>query len=151
MFAAIDHCDSVCVGIHASKSANRFEALEPIVQGIHRRFGSYEREIATGLSVRHDHGSQYESRHFQKEISFLGIESSPSFVRSPEGNGIAERFFRTLKEQLLWVKQFQNVEELRMGLLEFQEKYNSKWLVARHNYQTPNQIYENHVASKMAA
>jgi len=31
------------------------------------------------------------SHHFQKEIAFLGIESSPVFVRAPEGNGCAER------------------------------------------------------------
>ena len=49
-------------------------------------------------SVRHDHGSQYMSDHFQKEIGFLGVKSSPAFVRAPEGNGCAERFIRTLKE-----------------------------------------------------
>src|SRR5689334_22187646 len=38
------------------------------------------------------------SDHFQTEIAFFGIESSPAFVRAPEGNGCAERFIRTLKE-----------------------------------------------------
>ena len=37
-----------------------------------------------------------------QEVAFFGIESSPSFVREPEGNGVAERFIRTLKENLLW-------------------------------------------------
>ena len=41
------------------------------------------------------------SDDFQNEIRFLGIEASPAFVRQPEGNGCIERFFRTLKEQLL--------------------------------------------------
>ena len=41
------------------------------------------------------------SRDFQSEIRFLGAESSPSFVREPEGNGVAERFIRTLKENFL--------------------------------------------------
>jgi hypothetical protein len=40
-----------------------------------------------GLKVRHDNGSQYMSDHFQKEITFLGIESSPAFLRAPDGNG----------------------------------------------------------------
>jgi hypothetical protein len=40
---------------------------------------------------------------FQDELRFLGIFSSPSFVRAPEGNGCAERFIRTLKEQVLWL------------------------------------------------
>lgn len=29
VFVAVDHCNSECVGIHADKSANRFQALEP--------------------------------------------------------------------------------------------------------------------------
>ncbi len=39
----------------------------------------------------------------------MGVESSPSFVREPEGNGVAERFIRTLKENLLWVQTFETV------------------------------------------
>jgi transposase InsO family protein len=46
------------------------------------------------LKLRHDHGSNYMSGDFQDEIECLGIEASPSFVREPEGNGIAERFIR---------------------------------------------------------
>jgi putative transposase len=58
--------------------------------------------------------SQYVSHDFQAEIRFLGLESSPAFVRGPEGNGCAERFIRTLKENLLWVQRFETVEELRL-------------------------------------
>ena len=92
VFIAIDHCTCECVGIHASKTANRFEALEPIRQGIREHFGGFEENIAEGLELRHDHGSQYVSDDFQNEIAFLGVQTSPSFVREPEGNGCAERF-----------------------------------------------------------
>jgi hypothetical protein len=34
VFAAVDHCTTECVGIHAVKRATRFEALEPIRQGV---------------------------------------------------------------------------------------------------------------------
>src|SRR5215204_5601247 len=53
------------------------------------------------------------------EIKCLGIEASPSFVREPEGNGVAERFIRTLKENLLWVRSFDTIEERRAALVEF--------------------------------
>jgi transposase InsO family protein len=56
------------------------------------------------LQARHDHGSQYVSDHFQEELKFLGITPSPAFVREPEGNGVAERFIRALKEQLFRVQ-----------------------------------------------
>ena len=80
------------------------------------------------------------SNHFQKELKFLGIESSPAFVRAPEGNGCAERFIRTLKENLLWVRTFDAVEDLRRALLEFMETYNNSWLIERHGYLTPEQF-----------
>jgi putative transposase len=137
VFIAIDHCSAECVGIHAAQRATRFEALEPIRQGVREHFGGFARNIARGLAVRHDHGSQYMSDAFQNELAFLGIESSPAFVRAPEGNGCAERFIRTLKENLLWVRTFDTVEDLRQALLAFREIYNATWLIERHGFLTP--------------
>src|SRR4051794_28149196 len=79
------------------------------------------------------------SRDFQDEIRFLGLESSPSFVREPEGNGVAERFIRTLKENFLWVHTFDTIEDLRRALRDFIAHYNATWLVARHGDRTPDQ------------
>ena len=139
VFVAVDHYTGECVGIHASARANRFEALEPIRQGVRDYFGAFGQDVAKGLSLRHDHGSQYVSDHFQNEVKFLGITSSPAFVREPEGNGCAERFIRTLKENLLWIRTFQHIEELRQALLEFRELYNHQWIIERLGYRTPSQ------------
>ena len=137
VFIAVDHCSAECVGIHAAQRATRFEALEPIRQGVRRHFGGFAAAVARGLTLRHDHGSQYMSNHFQKEIAFLGVESSPAFVRAPEGNGCAERFIRTLKENLLWVRAFETIEELRLALLAFKDTYNATWLIERHGFTSP--------------
>ena len=140
VFVAVEHANSEIVGIHAARSANRFEALEPVRQGVNRCFGSIAPDVARGLKLRHDHGSNYMSEDFQAEIKCLGIQASPSFVREPEGNGVAERFIRTLKENLLWVRTFSTIEELRTALSEFARHYNRTWLVARHGYKTPDQV-----------
>ena len=115
VFVAVDHCSAECVGIHAARRATRFEALEPIRQGV-------------------------------QELAFLGIASSPAFVRAPEGNGCAERFIRTLKENLLWVRTFDSVEELRQALLVFREIYNTTWLIERHGFQTPAAVRQNQLS-----
>jgi putative transposase len=140
IFFAVDHCSLECVGIHAAKRGTRFEALEPLRQGVRERFGAFAPQAALGLALRHDHGSQYMSHDFQEELAFLGIESSPAFIRAPEGNGCAERFVRILKENLLRVKTFNTVEELRQALLEFQRTYNHHWIIERHGYKTPAQV-----------
>ena len=142
VFAAVDHCTAECVGIHAVKRATRFEALDPIRQGVNEHFGGFHAHGATGLQLRHDHGSQFMSDDFQNEIRFLGIESSPAFVREPEGNGCIERFFKTLKEQLLWVRPFRSIPELVHALQQFRALYNRSWLIERHGFQSPVQARE---------
>ena len=82
VFVAVDHYSAECVGIHAARRATRFEALEPIRQGVRRCFGGFAQGIGRGLAMRHDHGSQYMSDAFQQELAFLGIASSPAFVRA---------------------------------------------------------------------
>ena len=139
VFAAVDHCTAECVGIHAVKRATRFEALEPLRQGVRQHFGGFRGAAAEGLRLRHDHGSQFMSDDFQNELTFLGIESPAAFVREPEGNGCIERFFRTLKEQLLWVRHFQSIPELVRALEEFPAPYNQHWLIERLGFEPPVQ------------
>ena len=55
---------------------HRGQARDPITIG---------EGVARGLRLRHDHGSNYLADDFQQEVAFFGIESSPSFVREPEG------------------------------------------------------------------
>jgi transposase InsO family protein len=147
IFVTVDHCSTECVGIHATRRATRFEALEPLRQAV-RAFGE---GVARGLKLRHDHGSQFVADDYQRELAFLGIASSPAFVREPEGNGCVERFIRTLKENLLWVRRFDTVEELRLALLVFQDTYNRTWIVERHGYQTPAAIRAAQLAPLPAA
>ena len=149
VFVAVEHANSEIVGIHASRSANRFEALEPVRQGVNRCFGAIAPGVARGLKLRHDHGSNYMSGDFQDEIKCLGIEASPSFVREPEGNGVAERFIRTLKENLLWVSTFNTIEDLRVALVAFARLYNESWLVARHGYRSPAKVREEQTAPQL--
>ena len=140
IFIAVDHYSAECGGIHAAKQGTRFEALEPIRQGVGTYLGAFGQDRAQGLALRHDHGSQYMSQVFQEELTVLGIASSPAFVREPAGNGCAERFIRTLKENLLWLKTFDTVEDLRLALHEFQRQYNETWLIGRHGYKAPAQV-----------
>ena len=60
-------------------------------------------------------------------------------------NGCAERFIRTLKENLLWVRTFATVEELRLALLEFRDLYNEHWLIERHGHRSPAQFRRDQI------
>ncbi len=72
-------------------------------------------------------------------------------MRAPEGNGCAERFIRTLKENLLWVRAFDTVEELRRALLEFRETYNATWLIERHGFRPPSAVRQDQLSTAALA
>lgn len=151
IFFVVDHCTAECLGIHAARRGTRFEAIEALQQAVRRSFDECAEGVATELTMRHDNGSQFISKDYQRELRFLGIESSPSFVRQPQGNGCAERFVRTLKEQLLWLQRFETVEALKEALLNFARKYNESWRIARHGYVSPTAHRRALMAATVAA
>ena len=65
--------------------------------------------------------------HFTNQIKFWGIQPSYAFVAEPQTNGVAERFNRTLKEQIIHGRIYRNIAELRDAVRDFVELYNAQW------------------------
>jgi transposase InsO family protein len=113
--------------------------MEPLRMAVKKVFDTLERDVCkdVGLFLRTDHGSQYDSNDFQNEIKFLGLVYSPAFVRSPECNGIIERFHRTLNEQVFDTQVFETLEQAKIAIAEFIENYNRDWLIHRLGLTSP--------------
>jgi putative transposase len=94
--------------------------------------------------------SQYRSGHFQGSLSWLGIEDDAAFVGEPQGNGVAERFMRTIKEQCLWSRLFDDVDDLRLAVAAFIETYNNEWLIERLGHRTPREAFMDATAAEAA-
>ena len=150
VFSAVEHWNAECVGWHVCKVGSRFAALEPIAQGLERIYGSVAAEAARGLSLRMDHGSQYLSDHFQKQIRYWGITPSFGFVEEPETNGVVERFNRTLKEQAIHGRIFRTIEDVRQAVAQFVEDYNAHWRPEKLNFKTPLEARQEHVLRQAA-
>ena len=95
--------------------------------------------VRRGGWPRMDHGSQYLSDHFTNQIKFWGIQPSYAFVEQPQTNGVAERFNRTLKEQIIHGRIYRNIAELRNAVRGFVEQYNAQWIVEKNGYLSPAQ------------
>ena len=54
VFVVVDHCSGEFIATHASSSASRWEALEPVRQGVTLHFGGVRPDAAKGLNLRHD-------------------------------------------------------------------------------------------------
>ena len=136
VFAAVDHFDACCVGIHAVKIGNRFAALQPIAQGLRTEFGATGAEAGRGLTLRMDHGTQYTADDFLNQVRFWGVAPSFAFVAEPQTNGVAERFNRTLKEQTIHGRVFRNVEEVRAAVTAFKNLYNQHWRLEKPGFMS---------------
>ena len=141
-FAAVDHWNAECVGWHVCKVGNRFAALEPIAHGLRQRYGSVDADVARGVALRMDHGSQYLSDHFLHQIRYWGIRPSFGFLEEPETNGVAERWNRTLKEQAIYGRVCQRLDDVRAAVADFVERYNQSWRLEKLGYQTPIEARE---------
>jgi len=137
VFTAVEHWNAECVGWHVCKKGDRFAAAQPIAMGLARLYGSTAAGTARGLSLRMDHGTQYLSEFFSKQIAYWGIQPSYAFVEQPQTNGVAERFNRTLKEQLIHGRIWRNLDELRTAVRTFVERYNAQWLLEKNGYLSP--------------
>ena len=60
-----------------------------------------------------------------------------------------ERFIRTLKEECLYLHDFESLEEARTVIGGFIERYNRGWLIERHGHKTPAEVREQ--LTRMAA
>jgi transposase InsO family protein len=142
LFAVIDHYSCEVLGWHIIEvgQGNAWAALEPVKQALRKRRGALVQKAGVGISIRHDWGPQYNAGAFTKELDYLGLGNSPGFVHEPETNGVIERFFRTLKEECLWVHDFENVEQARKIVGEWIETYNQEWLIERNGYRSPREV-----------
>ena len=140
VFALLDHYSDEAWA-HVAKVGNRFAALQPVYDAVIDRFGALGADAARGIKLRHDWGSQYRSDHFQGSLTWLGIQDDAAFVGEPQGNGVAERFMRTLKEQCLWSRLFEDTDDLRQGVATFIETYNNEWLIERLGHCTPREAF----------
>ena len=63
---------------------------------------------------------------------------SYAFVGEPETNGVIERFFRTLKEQIVHGRIYQTIDEVRDAVRDFVARYNAEWLIEKNGLRSPS-------------
>ena len=137
LFTTLEHWNAECLGHHVCKRGDRFAAYEPVAQALTRVFGSTAPEVARGVELRHDHGSQYLTDYFQGQSRFHGFTPSFAFVGEPETNGVVERFNRTIKEQIIHGRTYRNRAELAAAVATFVTLYNREWRLEKLRYKSP--------------
>ena len=139
LFAVVEHWNAEAMGWHVAKIGDRYAAAQAVGLAVKTAFGAATADVARGVALRHDHGSQFMAHHFQNQIKFWGMVPSFAFISEPETNGVAERFFRTFKEQVVHGRIYQTIDDVRAAVRAFFELYNAQWLIEKNGLRSPYQ------------
>jgi len=145
----IDHFNSEIKGWYVSDKHTHVEVMQALRNAVQNEFGKIDKQVCKDaqLSMRVDHGSEFDSKAFSRELLFLGIRKSSAFIRSPECNGIIERFHRTLKEQLVDIYSINNLESAKQKIEDFINRYNEHWFLHRLGLDSPIEYRQNYLVS----
>jgi len=130
------------VGYHCGPRATAADWLAALDQGVNRHFPHGVRD--RGLHLMSDNGSQPTAETFMKACFFLGVHQAFTSYNNPKGNADTERLMRTIKEELLWLREWRNPYELSTTVGEWIEQYNESYLHSALGYKTPNQMEETY-------
>jgi putative transposase len=97
-----------------------------------------ERHPKPGLIHHSDRGVQYASREYVEQLQAIGAQISMSAVGNPYDNAKAESFFKTLKQEEVYLKEYDSFTDAEQNLAVFIEKvYNEKRLHSSLGYLPP--------------
>ena len=93
-----------------------------------------------------DQGSQYTSKEHTQLLKDNAITISMNGKGRSIDNIAIERFFRTLKYEEVYIKEYENVKELKRGIKNFIDYYNTKRFHSSLGYRKPINVYLDHQA-----
>ena len=123
------------VGHYSGKQARTKEWLEALNKALNKEYPQGVR--GNNLKLISDNGSQPTSLSFMKSCSNLDIKQIFTSYNNPKGNADTERMIRTIKEELFWLREWENERELSHELDKWVNYYNRSYLHSALGYRTP--------------
>lgn len=142
---AMDCCDREALDWSASTGGYDSDTVQDVMlRSVEKRFGS--NLPASPIEWLTDNGSAYrahETRAFAREI---GLEPRTTAVRSPQSNGIAESFVKTIKRDYIeWMPKYDSQAALQNLAMAF-EHYNENHPHSALGYRSPREYQRRRVS-----
>lgn len=80
----------------------------------------------TNIIFHSDQGWQYQHKVYQKKLKDKGIIQSMSRKGNCLDNSVMENFFGLLKSELLYLREFESIEDFKSELIKYIDYYNNK-------------------------
>lgn len=135
--AILDAYSRKCVGWKLSKQIDTQLTVAAL------NYAIAARHVTAGLIHHSDRGVQYASHEYVARLHSIGAQVSMSAVGNPYDNAKAESFFKTLKREEVYLKQYQTFQEAEDNIRQFiEDVYNTKRLHSSLGYLPPTEFEE---------
>ena len=131
--AIIDWYSRFIVGWALSDTLETAPVLEAMKQAIE--------QYGVPAIINSDQGSQFTSGEYTEFLKSLGISQSMDGKARWVDNVIIERWFRSLKQEEIYINEYQNPRELRVGIKEYIKVYNYDRPHESINNERPATVY----------
>jgi putative transposase len=130
-----------CVGWYLSREMTTQLTLAALTHAIG------ERRPQPGLIHHSDRGVQYASYDYTEQLQQIGAQISMSSVSNPYDNAKAESFFKTLKQEEVYLKEYESFADAEANLALFIEQvYNTKRLHSSLGYLPPAEFEATYIS-----
>ena len=99
-----------------------------------------------GVQLMADNGYQPTSLAFMKACRALRIRQAFTSYNNPKGNADTERFMRTLKEELVWLRDWRSPAVFFQALDAWVGIYNASYLHSSLGYQSPSRFEQQQLS-----
>ncbi|EOG7985725.1 TPA: IS3 family transposase, partial [Klebsiella pneumoniae] len=135
---ALDCCDREALHWAASTGGYDSETVQDVMLGaVERRFGNSL--PASPVEWLTDNGSAYRSHQTRQFARMVGLEPKHTAVRSPESNGMAESFVKTMKRDYISIMPKPDGLTAVKNLAEAFEHYNEWHPHSALGYRSPRE------------
>jgi putative transposase len=131
--AIIDWYSRFIVGWVLSDTLETAPVLEALQEAIER--------YGVPAIINSDQGSQFTSAEYTEYLKSLGIRQSMDGKARWVDNVIIERWFRSLKQEEIYINEYKNPRDLRIGIREYVKTYNCERPHDSLNNERPATVY----------
>ncbi|AVO80754.1 IS3 family transposase [Klebsiella michiganensis] len=146
---ALDCCDREALHWAVTTGGFDSETVQDVMLGaVERRFGS---ELpASPVEWLTDNGSCYRANETRQFARMLGLEPKNTAVRSPESNGIAESFVKTIKRDYINIMPKPDGLTAAKNLAEAFEHYNEWHPHSALGYRSPREYLRQRASNGLS-
>lgn len=141
-------CRSV-LGMAVTKSQEAPALLASVADALRTTFGS-PTAVPLGLELRTDHGPQYTGSDCDALCREWTLLHTYAPVGRPTGNAVVERVIRTLKEEVVWLRDWESADELRAAIEAWVVRYNERRPHQALGYRCPSEFRTERLAAPLA-